>query len=55
MAILCERSWTTGNDNIMVPFANKISIPVTIWVVYGDFNSVSTKGANDALYSLHHI
>jgi hypothetical protein len=49
MAIYTNVSWTTGNDNIMVPFANKISIPVTIWVVYGDFNSVSTKGANDTL------
>jgi hypothetical protein len=49
MAIYTNVPWTTGNDNIIVPFANKISIPVTIWVVYGDFVSVSTKGANDAL------
>ncbi len=49
MAIFANVPWTTGNDNVMVPFANQISIPVTIWVVYGDFNSVSTKAANDIL------
>ena len=49
MAIFANVPWTTGNDNIMVPFANQISIPVTIWVLYGDFGSVSTKAANDLL------
>ena len=49
MAIYTNPPWTTGNDNIMVPFANQISIPVTIWVLYGDFASVSTKAANDLL------
>jgi hypothetical protein len=49
MAIYTNAPWTTGNDNIMVPFANQISIPVTIWVLYGDFGSVSTKAANDLL------
>jgi hypothetical protein len=49
MAIYTNAPWTTGNDNIMVPFANQISIPVTIWVLYGDFGAVSTKAANDLL------
>jgi hypothetical protein len=49
MAIYANPPWTTGNDNINVPFANQISIPVTIWVLYGDFGSVSTKAANDLL------
>ena len=49
MAIFANVPWSTGNDNIMVPFANQISIPVTIWVLYGDFGSVSTKAANDLL------
>ena len=49
MAIYTNPPWTTGNDNINVPFANQISIPVTIWVLYGDFGSVSTKAANDLL------
>ena len=49
MAIYTYVPWTTGNDNIMVPFANQILIPVTVWVLYGDFGSVSTKAANDLL------
>src|SRR5436189_6003321 len=49
MAIYTNPPWTIGNDNINVPFANQISIPVTIWVLYGDFGSVSTKAANDLL------
>ena len=49
MAIYTNVPWTTGNDNMMVPFANQISIPVTIWVLYGDFGTVSTKAANDLL------
>ncbi len=49
MAIYTNVPWTTGNDNIMVPFANQILIPVTVWVLYGDFGSVSTKAANDLL------
>src|SRR4029077_19904730 len=49
MAVFTNVPWTTGNDNIMVPFADQISIPVTIWVLYGDFGSVSTRAANDLL------
>ena len=49
MAIFTNVPWSTRNDNIMVPFANQISIPVTIWVIYGDFGSVSTKAADDLL------
>jgi hypothetical protein len=49
MAIYTNPPWTTGNDNINVPFASQIAIPVTIWVLYGDFGSVSTKAANDLL------
>jgi hypothetical protein len=49
MALYTPVPWTTGNDNIVVPFPNKILIPVTIWVVYGDFDTVSTKAANDIL------
>jgi Peptidase M66 len=49
MAIYTSVPWTTGNDNIMVPFANQIALPITIWVLYGDFGSVCTKAANDVL------
>jgi hypothetical protein len=48
-AVFSHVPWTPGNDNIAVPFANKILIPVTIWIVYGDFNSASTKALNDVL------
>jgi Peptidase M66 len=49
LAVYTNVPWSTGNDNMMVPFANQILIPVTIWVLYGDFGSVSTKAANDLL------
>lgn len=49
MAINPNVPWTTGNDNIVVPFANKILIPVTIWIVYGDVAAVTTKATNDLL------
>lgn len=49
MAVYTPVPWTLGNDNITVPFADQILIPITIWVVYGDYNSVSTKATNDVL------
>ena len=51
LAIYTPVPWTAGNDNVVVSFANKISIPVTIWVVYPDpdFASVSTKATTHAL------
>jgi hypothetical protein len=49
MAINPNVPWTTGNDNIVVPFANKILIPVTIWIVYGDVAAVTTKATSDLL------
>ena len=49
MAIVSPVAWTTGNDNIGVTFPNKILIPVTVWVVYGDYATVQSKAANDLL------
>jgi Metallo-peptidase family M12B Reprolysin-like len=49
MAIYTNVPWTTGNDNIVVSFANKILIPVTIWIVYGDVAAVTTKATSDLL------
>jgi hypothetical protein len=49
MAIQSGVPWTGGNDNIAVPFADKILIPITIWVVYGDYNTVNQKATSDLL------
>jgi len=49
MAIRPSVPWTQGNDNIAVPFSDKILIPVTVWVVYGDYPSVNTKATSDLL------
>jgi hypothetical protein len=49
MEIYTSVPWTSGNDNITVPFANKILIPITIWIIYGDFEAVRTKVLNDLL------
>jgi hypothetical protein len=49
MAIRPSIPWTLGNDNIAVPFAEKILIPITIWVVYGDYNTVNQKATSDLL------
>ncbi len=41
--------WTSGNDDIRVPFADKIMIPITVWVVYGDYATGQARAANDVL------
>ncbi len=39
LAITTPAAWTSGSDNIPVPFANEINIPVTIWIVRGPFGT----------------
>lgn len=41
--------WTSGTDNINMTFGNKILFPISIWVIYGDFETVVTKVTTDLL------
>ena len=49
MAINPNVPWTTGNDNIVVPFANKILIPGDHLDSLRDVAVVTTKATNDLL------
>jgi len=42
-AIRTSVPWTGGEDDITVDFPNKISIPVTVWIVKGPFNTQRDK------------
>lgn len=43
VAVSTNVPWTTGNDNISVNFSNKIMIPITIWIVNGNFSTQKAK------------
>ncbi len=46
-----EASWTSGDDVEPINFANKINIPVTVWIVKGPFNDKRTKAINACIYT----
>ena len=46
LAIDTSTAWTTGKDDIPLPFANEIQIPVTIWIVRGPFGTQQTRALN---------
>ena len=49
MEIYTPAPWTAGANNVTIPFANKILIPVTIWILYGSFDSVCIKLTSNLL------
>ena len=46
LAINTSTPWTTGSDDIPLPFANEIQVPVTIWIVRGPFMQQRTRAIN---------
>ena len=38
--------WTDNNDAITMAFQNRITIPVTVWIVHGPFNTSRTNAIN---------
>lgn len=46
VAITTPAAWTTGNDDIPVPFSNEINIPVTVWIVRGPFATQQVRAIN---------
>jgi hypothetical protein len=45
-AININIPWTNGNDGITMSFANQITIPVTVWIVNGPFNTSRQNAIN---------
>jgi hypothetical protein len=41
--------WTSGTDNIPVPFASEIQIPVTVWIVQGPFNTQRARAIDASI------
>jgi len=53
MAIRTSVPWTAGNDNVTMAFANKILIPVTMWILYVNtdttYDAVVAKAMSDLM------
>jgi hypothetical protein len=51
MAILSPIAWTPESDPQNLPFANQITIPVTVWIVKGPFAAQRTRAINHCIYT----
>lgn len=50
-AILSNINWTTNSDPQTLPFANKIQIPVKVWIVKGPFATQRLLAINHCIYT----
>ncbi len=51
VAIKENAAWTSSDDEESITFANKLNIPITVWIVKGPFADQRTKAINACIYT----